>query len=169
MNNKSDLNEKFVLLVEDNEDDVVLTQSAFKKCGISHKLEVVNDGQDALDFLFGEGKYVGRDTSRLPAVMILDLKLPYVSGVEVLRRVRMESTPLCRLNVVLLTSSLDQQEIDKCEKMGIFRYYRKPDNFPAFQKLIEEIRGAFLLKDGAQSSNGNKREGIIIPNRAKLD
>jgi two-component system, response regulator len=163
------MSEKFVLLVEDNPDDAEITRIAFKRCKISNELAVVGDGQEALDFLFGEGQYAGRDTSQLPAVMILDLKLPYINGVEVLTRIRIESNPICRLNVVVLTSSLNQEDRDKCERMGIFRYYRKPDSITAFQKIIEEIRDSFLDRDNARTSNGNKITGIVIPNGFKSD
>jgi two-component system, response regulator len=159
------MREKFVLLVEDNEDDVVLTQTAFKRCNIPNELIVVEDGQEALDFLFGEGKYAGRDTSQLPAVMILDLKLPYVSGVDVLKRIRMGGEGIYRLPVVVLSSSINQQELDECERMGINRYCRKPDSFAEFEKIIEGIRDSFLVKDRNQTSNENKRAGIIIPER----
>jgi two-component system, response regulator len=155
------MNDKFVLLVEDNQDDVDLTRIAFKKCQIPDELIVVEDGQEALDFLFGEGQYAGRDTSQLPAVVLLDLKLPYVSGVEVLRRVRMADGKICRLPIVVLSSSVNQQEINECERMGINRYCRKPDNFAAFQRIIEDIRDSFLERDRNQTEV--KRNGIIIP------
>jgi two-component system, response regulator len=74
------MSEKYVLLVEDNEDDVALTQAAFRRGQVSNKLEIVTDGQEALDFLFSKGEYAGRDTSQTPAVVLLDLKMPYVSG-----------------------------------------------------------------------------------------
>jgi len=156
MNNKSVLSEKFVLLVEDNADDISLTQIAFQKCQIANELIVVEDGQEALDFLFGEGKYAGRDTSQLPAVMLLDLKLPFVSGVEVLRRIRMADGAICRLPVVVLSSTSNLQEIQECEVLGINRYCKKPDNFTAFQKTIADIRDSFLERDRFQHRSGNK-------------
>ncbi len=134
---------KYVLLVEDNPDDVALTQSAFKKCRIPYRLTVVWDGQEALDFLLGQGKYAARDTSDLPAVIILDLKLPQVSGPEVLRQIRL-NTSTCRLPIVVLSSSVNMREIDECERMGINRYFRKPVSFEEFTKIIEEIRTFWL-------------------------
>src|SRR5512137_2361699 len=110
------MSEKFVLLVEDNEDDVHLTQIAFKKCGISNELKVVWDGQEALDFLFGRGEPVGRDIDRLPAVVLLDLKLPCVSGQDVLRQIRLDNQ-ICRLPVVVLSSTVDVEEIEECERL----------------------------------------------------
>ena len=150
------MNEKFVLLVEDNSDDVDLTQIAFKRCQITNELIVVGDGLEALDFLFGEGKYAGRDTSELPSVMLLDLKLPFVSGVEVLKRVRMAEGKISRLPVVVLSSTSNMQEIEECERLGINRYCKKPDNFTAFQKTIEDIRGSYLERERFQHRIGNK-------------
>ncbi len=138
---------KFVLLVEDNPDDIDLTKIAFKKCKIPNELVVVEDGQQALDYLFGEGQYAGRDTAQTPAVVILDLKLPYVSGVEVLKRIRLGGEGISRLPVVVLSSSINREEIEECERMGINRYCRKPDSFTAFQKIIEDIRESFLERD----------------------
>jgi two-component system response regulator len=160
------MSEKLVLLVEDNQDDVDLTRIAFKRCKIPNEIIVVGDGQEALDFLFGEGKYAGRDTSQLPAVVLLDLKLPFVGGVEVLKRIRLAEGRICRLPVVILSSSVNQQEFDECERMGINRYCRKPDNFAAFQRIIEDIRDSFLEKHTYQTSIGNKGEVINTPNRS---
>ena len=137
------MNEKFVLLVEDNEDDVFLTQRAFLKSQIPNKLVVVYDGQEALDFLFGQRKYAGRDTSQTPAVVLLDLKLPCVDGKEVLKQVRMD-TRISRLPVVILSSTTDVREIEECEHLGINRYYRKPGNFGEFAKIIQAIQASFL-------------------------
>ena len=82
------MSEKYIFLVEDNPDDVALTRIAFRKCGIPVQLIVVNDGQEALDFLFGEGKHAGRDTAETPSVTLLDLKIPYMGGLEVLKHIR---------------------------------------------------------------------------------
>ncbi len=137
------MSDKYVLLVEDNEDDVTLTRTAFKKCGVNNKLEVVHDGREALDFLFSQGKYASRNGAQLPAVMILDLKLPYVSGLDVLKQVRL-NIKTSRLPVVVLSSSVNQQEINECEKLGINRYFRKPGNFARFQQIIDEICYSWL-------------------------
>lgn len=143
MNNKADLNEKYVLLVEDNEDDIELTQLAFKQCGITNQMIVAQDGQEALDFLFGLGKYEGRDTTQLPGMILLDLKLPIVSGKEVLRQVRL-NTEISRIPVVVLSSTTNMEEVKECEELGINRYYRKPGSFAQFQKIIQEIRESWL-------------------------
>jgi two-component system, response regulator len=144
-----DKNDKFVLLVEDNEDDVVLAQMAFQKCQVPDKLEVVYDGQEALDFLFGQGKYVGRDVNQNPAVILLDLKLPYVSGLEVLKQVRL-NRKTSRIPVVVLSSTTNMKEIEECEKLGINRYYRKPGDFEKYKRIIEDIRDSFLERDRTQ-------------------
>ena len=156
--------EKYVLLVEDNDDDVVLTQLAFEKCQVPNKMVVVYDGQEALDFLFGQGKYADRDISQTPAVVLLDLKLPYVSGLDVLKQIRM-TTNISRLPVVVLSSTVNREEIDACEKVGINRYFRKPGNFEQFKLIVEEIRSSFLEPDGIQTQNENQQKGIVFPKR----
>ena len=143
------MNEKYVLLVEDNEDDVALTQIAFRRSQVPNKLMVVTDGHEALDFLFGKGDYAGRDTSQSPAVILLDLKLPCVSGQEVLRQIRMDEK-ISRLPVVVLSSTTNMEEIKDCEKLGINGYYRKPGDFEEFKKIIEDIRDSFLKTDRTQ-------------------
>jgi two-component system response regulator len=151
-----------VLLVEDNEDDVVLTQLAFEKCLVPNKIVVVYDGQEALDYLFGQGKYTDRDINQQPAVVLLDLKLPYISGIDVLKEIRL-SEKIYRLPVIILSSTTNMQDIEKCEKLGINRYYRKPGNFNEFKKIIEDIRESYLERDRSQTQNGNQQKGIIFP------
>jgi CheY-like chemotaxis protein len=160
------MSEKYVLLVEDNPDDVELTQIAFRRCKIPNKLVVVWDGREALDFLFGKGKYADRDKNQMPAVVLLDLKLPYVSGLEVLKGIRMNQN-INRLPVVVLSSSVNQQEIDECERLGINRYYKKPGSFADFTKIIEDIRCSYLEKDKTQDEN--QQVGIIFPKRTHTD
>ena len=134
---------KYVLLVEDNPDDVALTQAAFEKSHIPNKLVVASNGKEALDYLFGQSKYASRDISDLPGVILLDVKLPQVSGPEVLKQIRL-NTRTCRLPIVVLSSSVNLQEIDECERLGINRYFRKPATFEQFVKIIEEIRSTWL-------------------------
>ncbi len=142
-------NEKYMLLVEDNEDDIFLTQKAFQECQAPNKLVVVTDGKEALDFLFGRGKYANRDVSHAPSVVLLDLKLPYVSGQEVLRQIRL-STDYRNLPVVVLSSTTNMTEVEECEKIGIMRFYRKPGNFEQFAKIIEEICHKWLKENQLQ-------------------
>ncbi len=104
------MNPKTMLLVEDNPSDIGLTQRAFSKSHIVNELVVVEDGQEALDYLFGEGAYEGRDGQQLPALVLLDLKLPKVDGFEVLKRIRSDPRTR-RLPVVMLTTSSEEQDI----------------------------------------------------------
>jgi CheY-like chemotaxis protein len=111
------LDEKFILLVEDNPDDVELTKMALSKSRICNKLVVVNDGEEALDYLFCQGQYANRDHGQLPEVVLLDLKLPRVNGLEVLKQVR--ANPVTKLlPVVILTSSSMDQDILKGYTLG---------------------------------------------------
>ena len=128
--------DKTILLVEDNPDHVELTLRALKKCNITHEVVVVGDGAEALDYLFGTGTYSGRDTSFMPAVVILDLKLPKVDGMEVLRRLRADDRTKA-VPVAVLTSS--ERQMDKIESYGLGAksYIRRPADFP---HLVEAMR-----------------------------
>jgi two-component system response regulator len=112
------LTSKTILLVEDNPSDVALTQRALEKSHIANDLVVAEDGQQALDYLWGAGAYAGRDVSELPALMLLDLKLPRLSGLEVLRRVRGDARTR-RLPVVILTTSREEQDL-AVEHLGLY-------------------------------------------------
>src|SRR4051812_15264149 len=118
------MDRRAILLVEDNSDDVVLTLRAFRRNHIANDVVVVSDGVEALEYLFGTGSHASRDTSELPAVMLLDLKLPRIDGLEVLRRVRTD--PRTRLlRVVVLTSSREEQDIVQSYSLGANSYIRK--------------------------------------------
>jgi two-component system response regulator len=122
---------KVILLVEDNPDDEALTLRALNKNNIKNDVVVARDGAEALDYLFGTGKYAGRDTALLPQVVLLDLKLPKIEGLEVLRRVRAdERTKL--LPVVILTSSNEDQDRIAGYGLGANSYVRKPVDFSQF-------------------------------------
>ena len=130
--------DRVIMLVEDNPDDVELTLRAFKKNNISNEVVVVGDGAAALDFLFGTGEYEGRDTGKLPAVVLLDLKLPKVDGLEVLKRIRAdERTKL--IPVVILTSSKEESDITQGYKNGCNSYVQKPVDFDRFVKAAHEL------------------------------
>lgn len=132
------MNEKPILLVEDNPDDEVLTLRAFGKNHIANPVVVARDGVEALDYLFGTGTYAGRDAAASPAVVLLDLKLPRIDGLEVLRRVRAdERTAL--LPVVILTTSREQQDIFEAYSLGANSYIRKPVDFDKFIEAIGQI------------------------------
>ncbi len=138
------MEEKAVLLVEDNEDDVELTLRAFKKSRIVNEVVVARDGVEALDYLFGTGSYTGRDTNILPAVILLDLKLPKIDGFEVLRRIRADERTRF-LPVVILTSSKEEQDRVSGYKDGANSYIRKPVDFDQFAKAIQHIGIYWLL------------------------
>lgn len=132
------MDNKVVLLVEDNDDDVQLTLRAFKKNNIANEVIVVRDGQEALDFLFFEGDYAGRDPGKVVQVVLLDLKLPRLSGLEVLRRIRAdERTRL--LPVVILTASRQEEDVLNGYRMGCNSYLRKPVDFHAFSEVVREL------------------------------
>ncbi len=132
-----------ILLVEDNPTDEKLTLRAFKKSGIANEVVVTHDGVEALDYLFGTGQYAGRDTSVLPTLVLLDLKLPRVDGLEVLKRVRAdERTKL--LPVVILTASREEEDVVKSYSLGANAYVRKPVDFAEFAAAAQTL-GLFWL------------------------
>mgnify|MGYP000607405723 CR=1 FL=1 len=138
MSGAGGMNTKIVLLIEDNPSDERLTLRALRKNNIMNEVVVAYDGQEGLDFLFGEGKFSDRKGAQPPALIILDLKLPRVSGVEVLRRIR-EDERTRRLPVVVLTSSDDDSEVSTCYELGANSYVRKPVNFDQFQELVTQL------------------------------
>jgi two-component system, response regulator len=132
------MHHKVILLVEDNPSDVGLTQRAFERHRIQNQLIVTEDGQEALDYLFGAGGYAGRDTSVMPAVILLDLKLPRVDGLEVLRRIRGHDLTK-RLPVVILTSSREEQDVAMSYDLGANSYIRKPVDFQQFAEAVRAL------------------------------
>jgi len=132
------MNEPIILLVEDNPGDVKLTERALNKSNIVNKLVVAHDGQEALDYLFGTGAYVGRDLREMPVLILLDLKLPRMDGLEVLQRIRAnERTQL--LPVVILTSSQEQQDVIHSYHLGANSYIRKPVDFNQFVDAARQL------------------------------
>jgi two-component system response regulator len=129
---------KTILLVEDNPSDIDLTKRALANANIANKLVVAEDGQEALDYLFGTGHYAGRDAAPLLAVVLLDLKLPKVDGLNVLRRIRADERTK-RLPVVILTSSQEEQDIAAGYDLGANSYIRKPVDFSQFAEAIKSM------------------------------
>ena len=129
---------KIILLVEDNPSDIGLTRRALAKSRIANDLVVAEDGQDALDYLFGSGAYAGRDVTQLPTLVLLDLKLPRLDGLEVLRRIRSE-TLTRRMPVVILTSSKEEQDLATSYDLGVNSYIRKPVDFGQFVQSVGQL------------------------------
>ena len=127
-----------ILLAEDSASDAEMTIDALKKNGLGNKLLHVKDGAAALDFLFAEGAYAGRDMKNKPKVILLDLKMPKVNGIEVLQRIRADEHTKS-IPVVMLTSSKEDPDIKKCYELGVNSYVVKPVAFGEFQKAIVEL------------------------------
>jgi two-component system response regulator len=138
------IKDETILLVEDNPDDVELTRRAFHKNKIANNLDVVGDGVEALDYLFCQGKYANRDTGDMPKLILLDLKLPKMDGLQVLERLRAdERTKLTP--VVILTSSKEEQDLLNSYKSGANSYVRKPVDFNKFVEAVHNIGLYWLL------------------------
>jgi two-component system response regulator len=132
-----------ILLVEDNPDDEVLTVRELKKQDIVNEIIAVRDGVEALDYLFGTGRYERRDVRDFPSVVLLDLKLPKVDGLEVLRRIRADDLTK-HIPVVVLTSSDDQRDVLESYRLGANSYVRKPVNFNQFKEAVRRIQFYWL-------------------------
>jgi two-component system response regulator len=142
-----------ILLVEDNPDDEALTLRAFQKNNIANQIVVARDGAEALDYLFGTGKYAGRDVGVQPQLILLDLKLPKIDGIEVLRRLRAdESTRL--QPVVVLTSSNEERDIVASYRFGANSYIRKPVDFEQFMDAVRQLGLYWLVLNQAPPAEG---------------
>ena len=130
--------EKVILLVEDSPDDEKLTVRALKKNNIINEVAIAHDGVEALDYLFGTGLHVGRDTSVQPALLLLDLKLPKLDGLEVLHRIRADPRTM-RVPVVILTSSKEEQDLTQAYNGGVNSYIRKPVDFTEFTEVVRQL------------------------------
>ena len=138
------MSERIIMLVEDNPDDEELTVRALKQNNLINDIVVTHDGAEALEYLFGTGKYAGRDTNVLPEVVLLDLKLPKIDGLEVLRRLRAdERTRL--LPVVILTSSKEESDLMNGYKLGANSYIRKPVDFVQFTEAVKHLKLYWLV------------------------
>jgi two-component system, response regulator len=137
---------RMVLLVEDNEDDELLTIDALKTAGIASEVAVARDGAEALDFVFGSGDYSMRRAASLPSVVILDLRLPKIPGLEVLRRIRANDRTR-RLPVVVLTSSDEEADLKASYANGANSYVRKPVHHEEFRKAVQELGLYWLIRN----------------------
>ena len=133
-----------ILLVEDSPEDLELTLRSLRKANLTNRIEIARDGAEALDFIFGEGEHAGRDLANLPKLILLDLKLPKVSGLEVLQRLK--SDPRTQpIPVAVLTSSKEQQDVVESYRLGVNSYIVKPVNFDSFAKAVQELGMYWLL------------------------
>ncbi len=142
------MNRKVILLIEDNPDDEELTLLAFRQCNVANEVVVARDGAEALDYLFGTGPHAARDVAALPQVCLLDLKLPKVDGLEVLRRVRADPRTR-RLPVVILTSSKQEQDLIESYDIGANSYIRKPVDFERFLEAVKQLQLYWLVLNEA--------------------
>jgi len=138
------LREIEILLVEDNPSDIELTLRAFKKNNITNTVYVVKDGAEALDFIFATGNYTERDINHIPKVILLDLKLPKVDGIEVLRRVKSDERTKT-IPVVVLTSSREERDMVESYKLGANSYITKPVDFNKFAKITSDLGYYWIL------------------------
>lgn len=132
------MSEKMILLVEDNPDDEELTIRALRQAKIANEIVVARDGSEALDFMFGKGKYERRDLGRMPAVVLLDLKLPKLSGLDVLQRLRADARSKL-IPVVVLTSSSEEEDMLRSYQSGANSYVRKPVEFGSFANAVSQL------------------------------
>jgi CheY-like chemotaxis protein len=139
-----DMKNKVILLVEDNPDDVKLTMRALKKANVLNEVVVAQDGAEALDYLFGTSKFAGRDVNQKPQVVLLDLKMPKVDGLEVLQRIRGDERTRLLPVVVLTTSSEDKDRVSSY-KLGANSYVRKPVDFNQFTEAVRQLGLYWLL------------------------
>ena len=136
--------DKTILLIEDNSSDIELTKRALERGHIVNELVVASDGQEALDYLFGTGAYAGRNTADFPTLTLLDLKLPKVSGLDVLRRIRADAVTR-RMPVVILTSSREEQDMAASYDLGVNSYITKPVDFERFVQSAVQLRLYWLV------------------------
>lgn len=151
-------NEKTILLVEDNSDDELLTLRVFKKSNIKNKIDIVRDGSEALEYIFCTGAYGNRDPSDTPAVILLDLKLPKIDGLEVLRRIRRDERTRM-LPVVILTSSGEEKDVATGYEFGCNSYVRKPIDFKDFADAVSKLGIYWLLLNQIPPVAGKARPG----------
>ncbi|MBA2443322.1 MAG: response regulator [Rubrobacter sp.] len=138
------MNKKVILLVEDNPDDEALAVRALQKSNVANEIVVARDGVEALEYLFAMGAYAGRDTSVMPQVVLLDLKLPRVDGLEVLRHLRADRRTRL-LPVVLMTSSREEQDLIDGYGLGANSFIRKPVDFNQFSQAVQQLKLYWLV------------------------
>lgn len=138
------MKQKYILLVEDDPDDELLTLRALHSGQVANDIVVARDGAEAVDFIFGSGAYAGRPVDHVPELILLDLKLPKLNGLEVLRRIRADERT-CHLPVVILTSSDEDSDILQSYQRGANSYIRKPVDFVQFTEAVKQLKLYWLV------------------------
>ena len=154
------MSDKAILLVEDNPDDEALTLRAFAKNNIRNPIVVARDGVEALEFLFGTGAHSGRDIEDMPQLVLLDLKLPRLDGLEVLRQIRADER-MRVLPVVILTSSKEEQDVIKGYRLGCNSYVRKPVDFNEFVEAARQLGLYWLLLNELPHTVSKPRDRLV--------
>ncbi|MDA3929850.1 MAG: response regulator [Prolixibacteraceae bacterium] len=144
-------NQVEILLVEDNPNDAEMAIRALKKQNLANNLVHVEDGEEALDFLFAKGKFAGRQTAKAPKIILLDLKLPKIDGLEVLKIIK-ETNNLMHIPVVVLTSSKEEKDIIESYKLGVNSYIVKPVDFDKFVQAVGNLGLYWLLLNQSPGS-----------------
>ena len=147
------MEEKIILLVEDNADDEELTIRTLQKNHLKNKIVVVRDGVEALDYLFGTGEYKDRDLSVLPVLIMLDIKLPKLNGLEVLKRIKTDPRTKF-IPVVILTSSDEEKDLVESYQLGANSYVRKPVDFSEFQNSVRQLALYWVLLNESPTNLG---------------
>ncbi len=129
---------KDILLIEDNPADAKLTMIALQECNLSNRVLHLEDGEEALDYIFCKGKYAGRDTTDLPVLILLDLKMPKVDGVEVLEKIKADERTKA-IPVTVFTSSQESPDVKRCYELGVNSYVVKPLDFDSFNKVVSDV------------------------------
>ena len=133
-----------ILLVEDSVEDLELTLRALRKANLANHIEIARDGAEAIDFIFGEGIHAGRDITDVPKLILLDLKLPRVDGLEVLKRIKRDPRT-SHIPIVVLTSSKEQNDVTESYRLGVNSYIVKPVNFEGFTAAVQDLGMYWLL------------------------
>ena len=144
-----------ILLVEDNPTDLELALRVFTKHRIANRIEVARDGAEALDFIFGEGEHSDRGTIEIPKVVLLDLKLPKIGGMEVLRRIKGDSRTRT-IPIVVLTSSREEQDLVESYQLGVNSYIVKPVDFDQFSGCVRDLGMYWLLSNAAPQNHASQ-------------
>ena len=153
------MNRRTILLAEDNPEEAVLTMHALDCGHLLDEVIIAGDGQECLDYLFGAGRFAGRDIRSMPALILLDLKMPRLGGLEVLRRVRVDKRTQ-HLPVVILTSSTDNNDLWESYRLGANSYIHKPIEFARYSAIMKKVGQYWLEFNIIPSDSGNRRAAL---------